>query len=306
MSLYLYCDASTAHHRNEIRDHVESPKRITEVIKKIISDVDQSKIITKNSSRKATREDLEKIHDSDYVDDLLELDQIKQQIKFTEIYDDIFVNDYTLNAVLASAGMALEASESILYGKTDTALVLSRPPGHHAGYKKPKGFCFVNNICLVVQKLSQTKKVAVFDWDVHFGDGSAEILNNMANTLFVSVQRHDNGTFYPATGSTFSKNNIHSIGFNGNITGHDYLKIFNQQVLPLFEKFTPDVICISAGFDAARGDPLGLCKLDEEDYVYMISKLRKITPKILLCLEGGYDVDMMASCIVSIIRELTK
>jgi len=308
MSVGLFYDESVLLHDDPYSTtHPECSRRINSIMKKF-DESGFNEHFKKFSGRKATKDELLKVHTKEYVNKLvLSLTSDAGRIDFVMNADDIYVNEHSLLASLISAGMAIDGANYLLSNKLKHAIILTRPPGHHAHKDRAGGFCLINNIALATKILANAgKKVAVFDWDVHYGDGTADILNKEKNVIFVTMQRYDDGTFYPKTGKTIVKNNMASIGFNGTITGHEYITLFNKQILPILTGYKPDIICISAGFDAARNDPLGGCELDEEDYKYMTSKLMKVAPQILVCLEGGYNLESLACGMRGVAYELLK
>ncbi len=312
----LFYNEQVISHKCEEYDHPECPNRVTNIlaILQLTKLMDYLKVYNDNTYT-ADYHDLTKIHTEDYVNELYNLNTEDGRFIFMNKYSDIYCNQYTLSAIQHSVGLSLLAVDMLRQGQINHGIILTRPPGHHAYRDSAGGFCFVNNVALAVhrlltntnndQKSNKFTKVAIFDWDVHHGDGTQQIMQEMPNLiaglttdnlLFITVQKYNDGAYYPGTGSTLNSKNIYSIPFNGNIGGSEYLDIFNNQVLPKFEQFKPDVICISAGFDTARGDKLGNCSLDEEDYVYMTSKLKRLAP-LLIFLEGGYNVTAIAHAI---------
>lgn len=307
MSVGLFNDHSALLHKNPYdSSHPEKPERITKILNKF----DESGLniyFSHFSGRHATRSELLKIHSHKYIDILTSLASQKDRVEFMSKLDDVYVNEYSVFSALTSAGMSIDAANALLLNKLKHAIVLTRPPGHHAHKDHAAGFCLINNIALAASVIADAeKKVAIFDWDVHHGDGTVNIVNGKKNIIMITIQRYDKGKFYPATGKTTTQNNIMSIGFNGSINGHQYIKLFNEKVLPVFTKYKPDVICISAGFDTSRNDKMGGCELDEEDYKYMTSKLMKIAPQILVCLEGGYDLESLSCGMRGVAYELLK
>ena len=172
-----------------------------------------------------------------------------------------------------SAGGTIEGVRAINAGMVDTAFCIVRPPGHHAYCSDVAGFCFFNNAAIAAryaQKELGMKRVCIFDWDVHLGDGTSDIFYNDESVLYASIHRFDNGTFYPGPSGKFSRVgegkgkgfNIH-FPFNveksqTKIVGdNDYIYACEQVFFPIIREFNPDLIIISCGFDSALGDPLG-------------------------------------------------
>jgi histone deacetylase 6 len=188
------------------------------------------------------------------------------------VYDN-YENKHTSTAVQLSVGATIKATEISLQGEADASFALVRPPGHHSCEDKALGFCFFNNAAVAartMQKRHGVKKVAIFDWDVHFGDGTADIFKNDDSVLYCSIHRFDNGAFYP--GSVGRDDHIgegkgagHNISFPFDLVKGDselvgdreYIYACEKVFFPIIREFEPEILIISAGFDSAIGDPLG-------------------------------------------------
>ena len=202
---------------------------------------------------------------------------------------------------LKSAGAWLDGVDEILAG--NSALVLSRPPGHHAEADRGMGFCLFSNAALAAVyalKQSTINKVAIFDWDVHHGNGTQNIVKSNLDIAYVSIHQFP---FYPGTGSQIEKgdfNNVLNIPVPSGFGSTEYKQIFHDQVFPFIQNFRPDLLIISAGFDAHRKDPLAGINLEAEDFAYMTKRCIEIQPNLLLGLEGGYDLGALRECVVGV------
>ena len=208
---------------------------------------------------------------------------------------------------LKSAGAWLDGIDEVVNG--NSAVVLSRPPCHHAESNKAMGFCLFSNAALAaIYSLKQKNldKVAIFDWDVHHGNGTQNIIKSNMYIAYASIHQFP---FYPGTGShleTGNYNNVLNVPIPANLNGKDYLKLFDDNIFPFLKNFNPNILIISAGFDAHWRDPLASINLEAKDYVYMVKKCLNIQPNLLLGLEGGYDLDAISECTNSIISELVN
>ena len=206
---------------------------------------------------------------------------------------------------LKSAGAWLDGVDDVI--NNNSVFVLSRPPGHHAEENRSMGICIFSNAALAaIYALKQEgiNKVAIFDWDVHHGNGTHHIIQSNPDIAYASIHQFP---FYPGSGSQIEKgdyNNVLNIPLPANISGNKYLRKFDVDVFPFLQSFNPDILIISAGFDAHRRDPLGDINLEAKDYAYMTRQCLKIQPNLLLGLEGGYDLQALGECSVIVVNEL--
>ncbi|EPS65757.1 hypothetical protein M569_09020, partial [Genlisea aurea] len=217
------------------------------------------------SAREITREELLKVHSVENVE-AVESTSNALSSYFTP---DTYANQYSARAARLAAGLCFDLAAAIWSGRVKNGFAIVRPPGHHAGVKHAMGFCLHNNAALAASaaQISGAKRVLIIDWDVHHGNGTQEIFEKSKSVLYVSLHRHEGGKFYPGTGSAYEVIGI--MGAEGycvnipwscaGIGDNDYIFAFQHVVLPIASEFNPDMTIISAGFDAARGDPLGGC-----------------------------------------------
>ena len=213
-----------------------------------------------------------------------------------EPYADTMLCPNSKNAILRSCGAGIAAVDELM-SKNERIFCATRPPGHHAETTKAMGFCFLNNVAIAARYLQskyKVNKIAIIDFDVHHGNGTQEIFYNEETVLYASSHEFP---LFPGTGSEEEKGvgNIFNAPLKTGMKGKEFLKIFDQKILKPIDNFKPEIILISAGFDAHRRDPLANINLESEDF-YEITKqivdLSKIHSKgkVISFLEGGYDL----------------
>ena len=213
-----------------------------------------------------------------------------------EPYADTMLCPNSKKAILRSCGAGIAAADDLMK-KNERVFCAIRPPGHHAETTKAMGFCFVNNIAVTAKYLQnkyKVNKIAIIDFDVHHGNGTQEIFYNDKTILYASSHEFP---LFPGTGSEQETGvgNIFNAPLKNGMEGKEFLKIFDQKILRPIDKFKPEIILISAGFDAHARDPLANINLESEDF-YQITKqivdLSRIHSKgrIISFLEGGYDL----------------
>ncbi len=198
---------------------------------------------------------------------------------------------------LLSCGAAIQASQRCM--ECGIAVSLARPPGHHAGKNTLGGFCYFNNIAVASKKIHREKgiKIAVLDIDGHHGNGTEEILREEEETIYVSIHQYP---AYPGTGAA-SFGNCYNFPVNPGISRKKYMEKFNS-ALEIINNFSPDMIGLSAGFDAHASDPLLQLPLIDEDYYHMGRELSRTGADIFAVLEGGYSISSIgnsAYCLIS-------
>ncbi|MAJ44350.1 MAG: hypothetical protein CMF96_08665 [Candidatus Marinimicrobia bacterium] len=205
---------------------------------------------------------------------------------------------------LYSAGAWLDGLNEVING--NPCFVLSRPPGHHAEKNKSMGFCIFSNAALTAVKaleIESINKVAIFDWDVHHGNGTENIVIVNPNILYSSIHQYP---FYPGTGfSNESKinNNILNVPLASGTKWENYKVAFYEKIITEISNFSPDLIIISAGFDAHLNDPLASFELSSKNFGEMTTELLKIQPKALFGLEGGYNLKALTESVEIVIKK---
>ena len=244
----------------------------------------------------AAREaDLERVHSRRLVEQIRELCRSGGAIDA-----DTYVVEASWEAALRAAGGPCEMARALLGGEARVGFCAGRPPGHHAEPDRAVGFCLFDNVAvaaaLALAELG-AERVFIFDWDVHHGNGTAEAFRSRADVLFASIHRGDG--FYPGTGPRSDTGSGPGEGFTINLpvpagSGEElWLRLVERVVLPAATEFAPDLVLISAGFDAHTADPLGGCKLRTESFAAMTCRLRDFATRagapLGIVLEGGYE-----------------
>ena len=213
-----------------------------------------------------------------------------------EPYADTLLCSNSKKAILRSCGAGIAAADSLM-SKNKRIFCAVRPPGHHAETEKAMGFCFINNIAVTAKYLQnkyKINKIAIIDFDVHHGNGTQEIFYNDESVAYGSIHEFP---LFPGTGSENETGvgNIFNAPLKAGITGKEFLEIFEQKILDPIDKFKPEVILISAGFDAHTRDPLASINLESKDFYEITKKIVNLSKvhsngRIISFLEGGYDL----------------
>lgn len=246
-------------------------------------------------------------------------------INFDKGKTSLYVGNLTYQAALISVGGAIETCKSVVTGRVKNAIAIIRPPGHHAEYNESMGFCFFNNVA-VAAKVCQAdypeicRRVLILDWDVHHGNGVQNIFYEDPNVLYISIHVYKNGDFYPGLsenedspdgsvkwcGAGPGEGKNINIGWTDQGMGDgDYMAAFQKIVMPVAHEFNPDLVIISAGFDAAVGDDLGGCFVTPPCYSQMTHMLMSLAAgKVAVCLEGGYNLPAISNSALAVSRTL--
>ena len=255
--------------------------------------------------RAATRAELERVHTTSMLDQLAALAG-----KSARLDPDTAMSPGSWDAAMLAAGAAAQAVEDVLSGKADNAFALVRPPGHHAEADEPMGFCLFNNaaIAATAALARGLERVAVLDWDVHHGNGTQHSFWKRRDVLYLSSHQYP---FYPGTGGAWQVGEGDGAGFtiNAPLPGlqadADFGAVFCDLFLPVLEQYQPQLLIVSAGFDAHRSDPIGGLRVTERGFAAMCSALKKqLNGKLVLLLEGGYHLDALAQSVHACVEVL--
>lgn len=227
---------------------------------------------------------------------------------------DTSLNEYSLRAALRAAGAALAATDAVIAGELDNAFCAIRPPGHHARPSEPMGFCLFNNVAIAARHalaVHGLQRVAIVDFDVHHGNGTDEAFSDEPRVLMVSFFQHP---FYPYTGaerSSRESRNAVNVPVPAHTNGDAVRKLVTEQWLPALHAHRPEMIFISAGFDAHREDDIGQMDLVEADYVWITQQVMAIARqyakgRIVSCLEGGYNLSALGRSVAAHVKTLAE
>jgi acetoin utilization deacetylase AcuC-like enzyme len=228
---------------------------------------------------------------------------------YAHIDADTSMNAHTFEAALRAAGAAVAATEAVIAGELENAFCAVRPPGHHACRDHAMGFCFFNNVAIAARYALERhglSRVAIADFDVHHGNGTEDIAAGDDRILMVSIFQQG---LYPFSGDTPQGPNMVNVAVPAYTRGMAVRELIDQEWMPRLEAFRPEMIFISAGFDAHRDDDLGQLGLVEQDYAWITSRLRDVARRhakgrIVSSLEGGYNLPALARSVEAHLRVL--
>jgi acetoin utilization deacetylase AcuC-like enzyme len=285
-------------------EHPEQPARLHSINDHIISSGVEFAIDFANTPPVQLAQ-LYRAHDNQFVDKIIK-EAPTEGHKWLD--EDTLMMPQSLDAAMHAAGAGVHAIDLIMNEDSNKAFCAVRPPGHHAEYAKSGGFCIFNNIAVAALHALEyygMKKVAIIDFDVHHGNGTEDIFKDDPRVLFCSSFQHP---FYPFSGDKPTNEHILNIPIPAGTKGDEY----RQMVMPWFDKlndFVPEMIFISAGFDAHAEDALGHLRLVEADYEWVTLQIKNIADrhcggKIVSMLEGGYALSALSRSVVSHIKAL--
>lgn len=256
----------------------------------------------------AQREDLERVHPAHYITGLA---SAVPSEGLTHLDPDTAMNPHSLTAALRAAGAAVLATDSVLEGRVANAYCNVRPPGHHAGRSRAMGFCFFNNVAVAAARALGAhglERVAVVDFDVHHGNGTEEIFRDDPRVLMVSTFQHP---FYPYSGTEGRSERMVNVPLPAYSSGREFRAAVVEQWLPALEAFQPQMIFISAGFDAHREDDMAMLQLVESDYAWVTAIVKRVAERsargrIVSVLEGGYALHALGRSVMNHVKVLSE
>ena len=294
--------------------HPECPERLDAIENRLlVSGVGDA--LLKREASSAPLADIELAHGRMYVAALRGLtDGLREEIDaggptHAQIDPDTSINVHTWDAALRAVGAAIDATDAVMAGEIDNAFCSVRPPGHHACKDKAMGFCFFNNAAIAARYALERhglKRVAIVDFDVHHGNGTENIVAGDQRILMVSFFQHP---FYPEGGARSNASNLVNVPVPAYTKGEQVRDLIEAHWLPRLHAYKPEMVFISAGFDAHRADDMGQMGLVEEDYAWITHRImdvarRHAKGRVVSCLEGGYNLDALAFSVESHIRVL--
>ena len=309
MTTLLYThESSLGHHTPP--GHPERPDRI-----RAIEDVLRNghfSALKREVAERVDPEAVKRVHPADYFAALHEA--VPPEGRLARIDGDTALSHGSWEPILRAAGGATQAVDQVMGGHADNAFVAMRPPGHHAETATAMGFCFINNAAIAArhaQAKHGAERVAIVDFDVHHGNGSQEIFWSDPSVMYASTHEMP---LYPGTGARSERGahgNIVNAPLSAGNGGREFREAFDTAILPRLDTYQPDLIVISAGFDAHMRDPLANLNLLEADYAWVTKKLMELADKhakgrVVSVLEGGYDLEGLAKSVAAHVGALMK
>jgi len=290
--------AFISHHDCELHDtgagHPESPARIRAVLDYLPTREVWPRLVQHEAPLVST-EQLYRAHNKDYVDAVIVAEPAEGRVYLDP---DTSMAPHSLNAALRAAGSVVKAVDLVMSGDTDQAFCCVRPCGHHAEVARPMGFCLFNNVAIgarYAQDQFGINKVAIVDFDVHHGNGTEDIFRDDPSVFFSSTFQHP---FYPGSGADTRSDHIVNVPLAAGTRGDRFRSAFEEQILPALNSFEPELLFISAGFDAHEDDPLAQLCLLEEDFAWATKKIKAVANvhtkgRLISVLEGGYSLSAL-------------
>ncbi len=300
----------TIYLRHQTGNHVENPKRLTEVARHL-EEFGFYRRLTRLAPRAATPEEILRVH----AEDLMEHVSRVCERGGGWLDPDTIVSRDSYQAALFAAGGVIRACDAVLDGEVDNAFALVRPPGHHAMRRQAMGVCLFNNVAVAAQHLTQSRglgRVAIIDIDVHHGNGTQEAFYEDPAVLYISTHQ---SPLFPGTGAFEETGRAEGVGTTLNLPmpagcgDTEYMRVWEEVIDPAVRRFAPDFILVSAGFDAHWADPLAMMQLTVSGYLRIVWNIIRLARDccrrhLVLTLEGGYHNEALAYGVDSTFRGL--
>jgi len=286
-------------------NHPESPLRLR-AIEEHLAVGGVSGLLQLEEAPLATLAQLERVHERAYID---ALERLAPTSGLVHLDPDTAMNRHTLAAARRAAGAAVHGADLVITGRAASAFCSVRPPGHHAEHDRAMGFCLFNNVAVGVAHALAAhglKRVAVADFDVHHGNGTEDIFRDDPRVLMVSTFQHP---FYPYSGIEGRSDRMVNIPLAAGSSGEQFRAAVEHDWLPALEAFQPEMLFVSAGFDAHRDDGLAMLNLVEADYAWVTGALRRVAQRhaggrIVSVLEGGYELSALGRSVAAHLNAL--
>lgn len=288
--------------------HPESSERLASILRLLDDPIYAA--LDRREAPRATREQLARIHTQRYIDEVF---AAVPAIGFGELDGDTVLSPNSGEAALRAAGAMTAAIHAVMAGELKNAFCAVRPPGHHAERDIAMGFCIFNNVAIGAAEaleMFHLKRVAIFDFDVHHGNGTQHIFAADARVLYASTHQ---SPLYPGTGAKSERGvgNIVNAPLPPYAGSEEFRDACENIILPAIERFRPEILLISAGFDAHRADPLASLEFEAEDYAWITDELVALAAqhcqgRIISTLEGGYDLAALAESTATHVEALQR
>lgn len=291
------------------RGHPECPQRLDAIEDHLLA-TGLDVALDRRDAPLAEVTDIELAHSAGYVTELYDfLARIEESGEPRALDPDTSAGVGTYKAVLRAAGAAVAATDAVIDGSAENAFCAIRPPGHHATRGQAMGFCFFNSVAIAARHAIDVrglKRVAIVDFDVHHGNGTEDIIAGDDRVLMVSFFQHP---LYPYSGAVPKGTNMVNLPIPPYTRGSEIRPLIEQNWIPALDAFRPEMIFVSAGFDAHREDDLGQLGLVEADYEWITRQLKAVAlrhakGRIVSCLEGGYNLSALARSVAAHLRVL--
>lgn len=287
-------------------DHPESPSRIQAIEDQLIAS-GLMPYLAHYDAPEATLEHLLRVHDEAYVESVF-ASSPKSGLVYLD--GDTAMNPYTLKAALHAAGAAVYAVDLVIQGRVENAFCNIRPPGHHAGKAAAAGFCLFNNVAIAAAHALEQyglQRVAIADFDVHHGNGTEDIFHDDPRVMLCSTFRHP---YYPYQGAKSGNDHMINVPLAAGTSGEGFRSAVTAHWLPALERFQPQLMLVSAGFDAHVEDDMGGLALRDADYIWVTEQIKEIAnqyaaKRIVSVLEGGYALSALGRSAAAHVRVLS-
>ena len=308
---HVFYDPATLRHEPG-GDHPENPKRLDAVMQSVRALESQGRV-TVSAPRAATEDEILRVHTPDYLKLVRAEVGAGRRILST---GDTELSPGSLAAAMAAAGTVVSAVDAVMRGRARNAFCAVRPPGHHASQARGMGFCVFNNLAIGARHAARAfgaERVLIADWDVHHGNGTQAIFWSDGSVLFFDTHQHP---WYPGTGSPDETGEGKGRGlivnrpFPAGAGRNEILNAFRTGLVPAAERFKPDLVMISAGFDSRAGDPLGQFTLADADFADLTTLVLEIAKqhargRVVSVLEGGYSREGLARAVAAHLDRLS-
>ena len=287
--------------------HPERPARLHAIAEEFVNN-GLAEILHRMPAPLVTAEELGRVHPQDYIAAMVEASPGEG---YVQIDPDTALNPHSIEAAFRAAGAVVAATDAVIARTVDNAFCMVRPPGHHAESSRSMGFCIFNSVAVGVAHALEAhalERIAIVDFDVHHGNGTEEIFSNDERVLMVSTFQHP---FYPYSGTDATASNMINVPLRAGSGGEAFRDAVAKRWLPALERFRPEMIFISAGFDAHRDDDMAGLNFNEDDYRWVTRELMLVADKhakgrIVSSLEGGYHLRALALSSAAHVTEMLR